>query len=206
MLFLYNPTLGLSQENKQAKNGEDTHGYMQGKAETHEHNYELIQRRLLGLEQLTMKNVNEMKNAYTSHCTSAAALLNGVPPQAVRKIWGVAKMYETYVGAKNFQPQDDVFNMLRHVGNEYGATTGRPRQCNWMDWDLLEKAININGVTDIVFNKVDILQKIDRWSLIKEKNKIEFESENEMKNWMIDRLSPLNTISDIHFSADPSTI
>jgi adenylosuccinate synthase len=142
----------------------------------------------------------------SSHCTSAAALLNGVPPQAVRKIWGVAKMYETYVGAKKFQPEDDVFNMLRHVGNEYGATTGRPRQCNWMDWDLLEKAININGVTDIVFNKVDVLQKIDRWSLIKEKNKIEFGSENEMKKWMINHLSPLNTISDIHFSADPSTI
>ena len=142
----------------------------------------------------------------SSHCTSAAALLNGVPPQAVRKVWGVAKMYETYVGAKSFQPEDDVFNILRYIGNEYGATTGRPRQCNWMNWDLLEKAININGVTDIVFNKVDILKKIKKWMLIKEKNHIEFESENNMKKWMINHLSPLNTISGIHFSEDPSSI
>ena len=88
----------------------------------------------------------------SSHCTSAAALLNGVPPQAIRKVWGVAKMYETYVGAKKFQPDGEIFNMLRKVGKEYGATTGRPRQCNWMDWDLVEKAIKVNGVTDLVFN------------------------------------------------------
>ena len=100
----------------------------------------------------------------SSHCTSAAALLNGVPPQAIRKVWGVAKMYETYVGAKKFQPDGEIFNMLRKVGKEYGATTGRPRQCNWMDWDLVEKAIKVNGVTDLVFNKVDILEQVNKWN------------------------------------------
>ena len=56
----------------------------------------------------------------SSHCTTAAALLNGVPPQAVRKVWGVAKIYETYVGAKSFQPPNPVFDTIQEVGEEYG--------------------------------------------------------------------------------------
>jgi adenylosuccinate synthase len=96
----------------------------------------------------------------SSHCTTAAALLNGVPPQAVRKVWGVAKIYETYVGAKSFQPPNPVFDTIQEVGEEYGATTGRKRQCNWMNWDNLVKAINMNGVTDIVLNKMDVLREV----------------------------------------------
>ena len=94
----------------------------------------------------------------SSHCTSASALLNGVPPQSIRNVYGVAKIYETYVGAKRFEPKDPIFEKIRVQGEEFGATTGRPRQCNWMNWQLLEKAIRINGVTDIVFNKVDVLE------------------------------------------------
>ena len=42
-------------------------------------------------------------------------------------------MYDTYVGQKQFEPDDEIFPMLREVGQEYGATTGRPRQCNWLN-------------------------------------------------------------------------
>ena len=140
----------------------------------------------------------------SSHCTVAAALLNGVPPQAIRKVWGVAKMYETYVGAKTFQPSDDIFNMMRKIGFEYGATTGRPRQCNWMNWNLLEKAVNVNGVTDLVFNKVDVLEQLGHWSLYSDKNKIDFQNGNAMMAWIKDKLT--NKVLCIHFSGDKDKI
>jgi adenylosuccinate synthase len=90
----------------------------------------------------------------SSNCISAAALMNGVPPQAVRNVWGVAKIYETYVGTKKFQPNELIFDRIQEVGQEFGATTGRKRQVNWMNIDFLKKALNINGVTHLVFNKV----------------------------------------------------
>lgn len=99
----------------------------------------------------------------SSHCTVAGALLNGIPPQAVRKVYGIIKAYETYVGAKEFQPQGNIFNQIREVGGEYGATTGRPRQCNYLNIDQLKRAVAINGVTDLVINKMDILQQLGVW-------------------------------------------
>ena len=140
----------------------------------------------------------------SSHCTVAAALLNGVPPQAIRKVWGVAKMYETYVGAKKFQPSGDIFNMMRKLGYEYGATTGRPRQCNWMDWGLVEKAINVNGVTDVVFNKVDVLEQLGHWSLYDRENKIDFQNGVAMRTWIQDKLASKDL--RIHFSGDKDRI
>tara|TARA_R110002051_G_scaffold30008_2_gene69535 strand:+ start:15341 stop:16360 length:1020 start_codon:yes stop_codon:yes gene_type:complete len=101
----------------------------------------------------------------SSHCTTAGALLNGIPPQSIRNVYGVAKAYDTYVGVKDFHGKDSVFDLIQEVGAEYGATTGRPRQCNWMNIDQLRKAININGVTHLIINKVDILRKVGKWGL-----------------------------------------
>jgi len=140
----------------------------------------------------------------SSHCTSASALLNGVPPQAVRNVWGVAKIYETYVGRKKFQPDDIIFDMLQSVGQEYGATTGRPRQCNWLDWDSLEKAININGVNNLVFNKVDILRQINRWKIRYHGEEVSFETENDMKGWILNKLSSLELNNSVCFSDSPN--
>src|ERR1700690_964973 len=57
----------------------------------------------------------------SSHCTTAGALLNGLPPKSVRDVWGVAKIYETYVGSKQFQPEGDVFKKIATAGGEkYG--------------------------------------------------------------------------------------
>jgi adenylosuccinate synthase len=119
----------------------------------------------------------------SSHCTSAGALLNGFPPQSVRNIWGVAKVYETYVGKKEFEPKNEsVFEQIRRVGEEYGATTGRPRQCNWIDLALLQKAIQINGVTHLVFNKMDILNTVGVWRIRNGKNIIPFTHGDDFKN------------------------
>ena len=139
----------------------------------------------------------------SSHCTTASALLNGVPPQAVRDVWGVAKVYETYVGAKKFEPNDKIFSKIREIGQEYGATTGRPRQCNWMNWNLLEKAVKINGVTDLVFNKVDILEEINEFKIIKNKEILTFDNMEHMKDFII---TNLQTIKNFYFSSNKEAI
>ena len=100
----------------------------------------------------------------SSHCTTAGALLNGLPPSAVRDVWGVAKIYETYVGSKRFQPKGKVFDQIGDIGEEFGATTGRRRQVNWMNMQTLERAIRMNGVTHVVFNKVDVLRTVGQWA------------------------------------------
>ena len=106
----------------------------------------------------------------SSHCTSAGALLNGIPPAAVRKVYGVSKAYDTYVGAKEFHGKGRVFDLLQQMGNEFGATTGRPRQCNWLNIRDLKRAIHVNGVTDLIINKVDVLRAVGKWNLRSYKN------------------------------------
>ena len=102
----------------------------------------------------------------SSHCTTAGALLNAIPPNWARNVWGVGKIYETYVGAKKFEPEQPVFSRMRDLGEEYGATTGRPRQCNWLDVTRLIRAIKVNGVTHVVLNKMDILRQLDAWKIL----------------------------------------
>ena len=140
----------------------------------------------------------------SSHCTSASALLTGIPPQAIDRVWGVAKIYETYVGAKKFESDEEVFKIIRDVGKEYGATTGRPRQCNWLDWDFLEKSVKVNGVTDLVFNKMDVLRQINKWTLIHKGQKITFDTEDKMKEWIVQKTNLLPYIPNVYFSGDPN--
>jgi len=141
----------------------------------------------------------------SSHCTAAGALLNGIPPTAVRRVWGVAKAYETYVGAKKFQPKSQTFSLLQKIGNEYGATTGRPRQCNWMNVSLLRQALDINGVTDLVINKVDILQEVDEWVVrFKDDNSlvVRFQNEEQWKEYLLTSFPDI----EIYFSESPEEI
>lgn len=127
----------------------------------------------------------------SSHCTVAGALLNGLPPQSVRHVWGVAKMYETYVGTKKFEPKNPVFEELRRVGEEYGSTTGRPRQCNWMNVDLIERAVRVNGVTHLVFNKTDVMRDVGEWAVLTHGKVRTFKGEKEMKHFLTARLKTL---------------
>ena len=124
----------------------------------------------------------------SSHCTTAGALLNGLPATAIRDVWGVAKIYETYVGNKKFQPAGDVFNKMGDLGEEFGSTTGRRRQCNWMNMQTLERAINMNGVTHIVFNKVDVLRAVGEWAVIDNRKVVKFKTEKAMSDFIVKRL------------------
>ena len=142
----------------------------------------------------------------SSHCIAASALLNGIPPQAVRHIWGVGKVYDTYVGQKSFEPNEDVFPMLRDIGEEYGATTGRPRQCNWLDLDALNRSVNINGVTHMVLNKIDVLEKVNRWSLKHEGEVQSFNSRQDMCNYIIENTPFRNKAENVYFSGNKHNI
>ena len=140
----------------------------------------------------------------SSHCTVAGAMLNGVPPKAIRNVWGVAKAYETYVGTKKFQGNDPIFDKICEVGQEYGATTGRKRQVNWMNWDLIEKAIKVNGVTHIVFNKMDVLRDVDAWKAILSEKIQNFDSESDFQDFVRENLS--ETGITVYFSGDKARI
>ena len=143
----------------------------------------------------------------SSHCTTAGALLNGLPPNAVRDVWGVAKIYETYVGAKKFQPKGSVFDKIAEIGEEYGSTTGRRRQTNWMNMQNLERAIQINGVTHIVFNKVDVLRAVGQWAVIDKGSVRKFKGEKAMQEFVVKRLRALGiTRPHVFFSESKSRI
>lgn len=143
----------------------------------------------------------------SSHCTVGSAVLNGVPPKCIRDVWGVAKIYETYVGAKDFEGVDELFEEIRELGQEFGSTTGRPRQINWLDFDLLRMASRVNGASHIVFNKMDILDEVQCWCAFEGEMLYEFKSRNDIELWLETKLH-LEVDKDIEvmFSGDKEFI
>lgn len=97
----------------------------------------------------------------SSTCTVGGINTAGIPIKSVNRVYGCAKIYDTYVGTKNFMPDDPDLQIIQKLGNEYGSTTGRPRQCNWLNFDKIIEAIKVNNVTDVVFNKCDVLQGVN---------------------------------------------
>jgi len=97
----------------------------------------------------------------TSSSTISAGVCNGlgVAPQQIRDVIGVTKAYCTRVGGGPFptELENETGEELRKIGNEFGATTGRPRRCGWIDLVALNFACMINGVTKIVMTKADVL-------------------------------------------------
>ena len=87
----------------------------------------------------------------------------GVAPNQIGEIYGIFKAYCTRVGSGPFPTEllDDVGEELRKAGNEFGATTGRPRRCGWLDLPALKYAIMLNGVTQLYMMKADVLDNFD---------------------------------------------
>jgi adenylosuccinate synthase len=83
----------------------------------------------------------------------------GVGPTKISKVLGVVKAYTTRVGGGPFPTEikDSLGDTIREKGGEYGATTGRPRRCGWLDLVVLKHSVRINGVTGIAITKLDIL-------------------------------------------------
>ena len=100
----------------------------------------------------------------SSSATSGGAVTgSGVPPTAIKTVIGVTKAYCTRVGGGPFPTEmlDATGDLLRARGNEYGAVTGRPRRCGWLDLPLLRYAGMINGVSWWVVTKLDVLDELD---------------------------------------------
>jgi len=97
----------------------------------------------------------------TSSNTISAGVCTGlgVAPQKIREVIGVTKAYCTRVGSGPFPTElnDTVGEELRKIGSEFGATTGRPRRCGWIDLVALKYTCMINGVTQMVMTKADVL-------------------------------------------------
>jgi adenylosuccinate synthase len=91
-----------------------------------------------------------------------AAAGSGMPPSFFTRIVGIAKAYATRVGSGPFPTEllDDAGTYLRERGREYGATTGRPRRCGWLDAVILRASVRLNGFTDIAMTKLDVLQNL----------------------------------------------
>ncbi|HZF65913.1 MAG TPA: adenylosuccinate synthase [Chitinophagaceae bacterium] len=141
----------------------------------------------------------------TSSNTISAGVCNGlgVAPQKIKEVIGVSKAYCTRVGGGPFptELEDETGEQLRKTGNEFGATTGRPRRCGWMDMVALKYACMINGVTQIVMTKADVLDKFENLNVCtsyiidgNESEKIPFQMTwnkiepryKEFKGWMKD--------------------
>jgi adenylosuccinate synthase len=101
----------------------------------------------------------------TSSNTMAAGVCTGlgIAPSKVGKVFGIFKAYCTRVGSGPFPTElfDDMGEYLRQAGHEFGATTGRPRRCGWLDMVALKYAVMMNGVTDLIMMKSDILNDLD---------------------------------------------
>ena len=97
----------------------------------------------------------------SSSSTTSGGVCTGlrVAPNTIGRIFGIFKAYSTRVGGGPFPVElfDETGDTLRHIGNEYGAVTGRNRRCGWLDLVALKYAIMINGVTDLVMMKGDVL-------------------------------------------------
>jgi adenylosuccinate synthase len=100
--------------------------------------------------------------ATSSNTTVGGALTGlGIGPRMIDQVVGVVKAYSTRVGAGPFPTElvDDTGEKIRALGDEYGATTGRPRRCGWLDLVALRHAIRINGVDTIAITKLDVLDE-----------------------------------------------
>ncbi len=100
----------------------------------------------------------------SSNTISAGVCIGlGISPQKIREVVGITKAYCTRVGSGPFPTEllDDTGEKLRKIGKEFGATTGRPRRCGWIDLVALKYACMLNGVTGIVMTKADVLDEFE---------------------------------------------
>ncbi len=95
--------------------------------------------------------------------TSGACNGLGIAPTKIKEVIGIAKAYCTRVGSGPFPTEllDETGEQIRRIGSEFGATTGRPRRCGWIDLPALKYGIMINGVTQIAMTKADVLNDFE---------------------------------------------
>jgi adenylosuccinate synthase len=100
----------------------------------------------------------------SSNTTAAGACTGlGVAPNAIKNVFGIFKAYTTRVGSGPFPTElfNETGKTIAKVGHEFGATTGRARRCGWLDLVALKYAVQVNGVTELMMMKADVLSGIE---------------------------------------------
>jgi len=100
----------------------------------------------------------------SSNCVAGAVCAGaGVGPTRIDRVLGITKAYTTRVGGGPFPTEETgaLGEKLREAGAEFGATTGRPRRCGWLDAVMLREAATVNGLTALAINKLDVLSNVD---------------------------------------------
>jgi adenylosuccinate synthase len=151
-------------------------------------------------------------NVTSSYPTIGGALnATGLNHTQIDEVIGVIKMYKTKVGSGEFPsrccPDDE--NILSTIGKEFGATTGRPRKCGWLDLDEVHKAITKNGVTHLCITKTDVFTHIEKPHLyhnnrlipISRINSVEL-SDSSFKNTLT-LIKKLTNVKEITFTKGP---
>ncbi|MBZ0155371.1 MAG: adenylosuccinate synthase [Alphaproteobacteria bacterium] len=120
--------------------------------------FEGAQGTLLDIDHGTYPFVTSSNTIAGGACTGL-----GVGPTRIDKVLGITKAYTTRVGAGPFPTElkDELGEAIRQKGGEFGATTGRPRRCGWLDMLVLRHARRVNGLTGIALTKLDILDGLD---------------------------------------------
>jgi adenylosuccinate synthase len=120
--------------------------------------FEGAQGALLDLDHGTYPFVTASNTVASNACAGA-----GIGPMMIDSVIGVTKAYTTRVGEGPFptELQDEVGQRLREKGEEYGATTGRPRRCGWLDAVVVNHAIRVNGIKGLTITKLDVLNEFD---------------------------------------------
>ena len=139
----------------------------------------------------------------SSSCVSGAICNSGLPSNTIRHVYGCCKIYDTYVGNKPFQPENnEQLKNIGIIGNEFGSTTGRKRQCNWMNIEDIKKAIFINGCTHIIVNKCDIFEMVHYYRI----NNKEFQNLEELKVYFESEIETIKKGLMIQYSFSPISI
>ncbi|MCH8523792.1 MAG: adenylosuccinate synthase [Balneolales bacterium] len=99
----------------------------------------------------------------SSPTSGGACTGSGIPPTAITHVMGISKAYCTRVGNGPFPTElfDDLGDEIRRIGGEFGATTGRPRRCGWIDLVALKYASQINGMNELTITKLDVLDELE---------------------------------------------
>lgn len=136
--------------------------------------------------ELDINWTNNYPYCTSSTCTIAGAINTGIPLKSINNIIGISKLYDTYVGTMNFQPEEhnDELNIIADYGKEYGSTTGRRRQCNYLNIDTLNESLFVNNCTKCIINKCDILENLKIFKLYHKNKLINFENIEMMKKYI----------------------
>ena len=145
----------------------------------------------------------------SSNTLPYAACSLGFPTSRIRQTVGVVKAYDTRSGNDPLFPKsllkDPELSKIGDIGKEYGVTTGRRRKVNWLNFDLLRKAVDITGPTQIIVNKVDVLEEIGIYKIILDGEIKQFQNWDDMADFISKDLVRRD-VDTIWFSRDPEEI